>query len=223
MKTSGVLFRSHRAFLIVATLSAALAGLTVFAFLRQVRSRTAQAGRLVKLVVAARNLEEGEVLDASSVTTVDFPDRYLPAGTFTDPSDVVGCAVHQPHLAGEPILESSLFPGGRSVLASLAVPEDFCAFPLPASATSFPVHLLYPGCRVDILQADDGEARPILREVEVLLVETGPAGVPGEETASYAGMESCVFLEVTMEEACRLAGALEAGAVEVVLLSPRRP
>ncbi len=202
--------RSSRFYLIVSIVAASLAAVTLLAYLQGLRSRIAESGRLVPLVVAARDLEAGEVLDPSSLSLVDFPDRYLLPGTFTDPLPLAGATLRHTVRSGEPLLESSLLPpSGGIVLESLD--KGFRAYPLPSSSVSFPASELPTGSRVDILAVAGGEASPLLENVEVLRV----CGLPQDGTGGGGG--GCILLQVTCEEACRLGAAQEGGKVEVLL------
>ena len=58
--------RSSRFYLFVSITAALLAALSLLAYLQGLRSRIAESGRLVQLVVAARDLGAGDVLDASA-------------------------------------------------------------------------------------------------------------------------------------------------------------
>ena len=216
--------RSSRFYLIVSIAAASLAAVALLVYLQGLRSRIAESGELVHLVVAARDLEAGEVLDPSSLSLVDFPDRYLLPGTFTDPMAVSGGSLRHAIRAGEPVLESALLPLHGGGLAQNLLAEGFRAYPLPSSAVSFPSGELSEGSRVDILAVAGGGASPVLENVEVLGVFGRPSssltgeGIPSTEESPH----ECILLKVTPEEACLLAAAQEGGKVELLLLPGRR-
>lgn len=211
--------RSSRIYLFAAAVAAALSVLIVFAYLRGIGTRTAQAGRLVELAVAARDLNGGEVLDSSSLKLVPFPDKYLLPGTYTDLSRLSGRRLAHPVREGEPVLESALLSGGDEARESLT--PGFRAFPLPQEAAHFPFPSLTPEERVDIVFVEGDSARLGLENVKVLgsmavenLVSSWrPSSEPGPASSG------CLLLEVTPEEACRLAAVLKAGRVEILLRS----
>lgn len=212
--------RSPRLYLVLSITAAVAAALVVFAALRSLNSRIAESGNLVRLVVAARDLEPGEVLDPSKISTVDFPDRYLLPGTFTDPLELTGHTVAHPVIAGEPLLRSSLLLPGEGGLARGALEEGFRAYPLPSGSVSFPAGELWPGCRVDILVVEAGEARAALRNIEVLGVSRNDPADLLPEQGLYGGSgaaEECIFLQITPEEACILAAVQDGGKIELVL------
>lgn len=207
-----------RRYLVAAAAAALLSALIVFAYLRGVTARVAQHGRLVELVVAARDLQGGEVLDSSSLQLIPFPDRYLLPGTYTDPEQVFGRRLYRPLREGEPVLESALLPGGwKEVLESLT--EGFRAFPIPQEAVDYPFSCLPPQGRVDILFKEGDPARLGLENVRVLGTTTtsGSDDSTWEAAGSASPSEGCLLVEVTAEEACRLAAALRDGGVEIIL------
>lgn len=212
--------RPSRLYLAISLAAAALAALTLLAYLRNVSSRIAESGRLVGLVVAARDLEAGEVLDPSCLTTVDFPDLYLLPGTFTDPLEATGGTLRSPIHAGEPLLRSSLWSPQSGGLAGGRLDKGFLAYPLPASSISLPSSELCEGSRVDLLAIRGEKAWPLLENVEVLGISgRRPATVSaGTDMGSASGTAGeCIMLQLTSEEACLLAAARENGKVEMAL------
>ena len=211
--------RSSRFYLLVSIVAAILASVTLLAYLQSLRSRIAESGRLVQLVVAAKDLEAGEVLDPSSLSLVDFPDRYLLPGSCTDPLALTGGTLRHAIRAGEPLLESSLLPPGGGGLALDSLEKGFRAYPLPSSSVSFPAGELPAGSRVDILAVAGDGADPLLENVEVLCVyglpRYGGSGEGQSAAGGYAG--ECILLQLTCEEACRLGAAQEGGKVEILL------
>ncbi|MEW6553824.1 MAG: Flp pilus assembly protein CpaB [Actinomycetota bacterium] len=218
-------YRSSRFYLIVSVVAALLAALSLLAYLQGLRSRIAESGRLVGLVVAARDLGAGEVLDPSSLRLIDFPDLYLLPGTYTDTAMVAGSTLRCAVSAGEPLLDSSLLPRGGGSLTMDALDKGFRAYALAASAVAFPAAELHAGCRVDILAVTGEGAAPLLENVEVIMVHGLPTSAGSEAgpvaSQDYAG--GSILLQVTGEEACRLAAAQEGGRVELLLRATEGP
>jgi Flp pilus assembly protein CpaB len=209
--------RSSRVYLVFSIFAAVLAALTLFGYFKNMGSRIAQNGRLIKVVVAARDLEAGEFIDSSCLSTVDFPDRYLLPGTFSDPSQLNGSTLRCGMASGEPFLASSLLNPGAGSLAQNSLDPGFRAYPLPASSVSFPVSELSQGARVDIIFIGKEVTRTLLENVGVIGI-SGRKATP--DSTAYAASEpngACIILQLTGEEACRLAGAEEEGKVELVL------
>ena len=217
--------RSSRFYLLVSIVTALLAALSLLAYLQGLRSRIAESGRLVQLVVAARDLGAGDVLDPSAISLVDFPDLYLLPGTYTDAAAVAGATLRCAVRAGEPVLESSLLPPGAGSMTMDSLDRGFRAYALASSSVSFPAAELHAGSRVDILAVTDDSAVPVLENIEVLIVygiQVSAAGEAGPVTSQdYAS--GSILLQVTSEEACRLAAAQEGGKVELLLRAGEEP
>jgi Flp pilus assembly protein CpaB len=156
---------------------------------------------------------------------VDCPDRYLVPGTFSDPLEITGNTLRHPIREGEPLLESSLLAPQAGGLAQNTLDEGFRAYPLPSSAITFPAAELCEGSRVDILAVSKEGARPVLENVEVLGI-SGRRSITGsigdDLSATSSSSSECILLQITSEEACRLASAQENGKVEIVLRPGRR-
>ncbi|MBN2028426.1 MAG: Flp pilus assembly protein CpaB [Actinobacteria bacterium] len=211
--------RSSRFYLLVSIAAAILAAITIFAYLRGLQTRVAESGNLVQLVVAARDLEAGEVLDPSCIAMVDFPDRYLLPGTCTDPATLSGASVRHALRAGEPLLESALLLTGSGSMTCESLDRGFRAYPLPTSCISFPAIELPAGSRVDVLATSDGGADLVLENVEILSVYGTPLNTASGDYQTVAPDDStgCILLQLTREEACMLAAAQQKGEVEVLL------
>ena len=140
-------------------------------------------------------------------------------GTFTDILDATGATLRSGVRAGEPLLESALLPAEGGGLAQESLDRGFRAYPLPSSSVSFPAAELHAGSRVDIIAVPGDGAVPLLENIEVLCVHGIPSS-GGDPSATAPACESaCILLQVTSEEACRLASAQESGKVEVLLRS----
>jgi pilus assembly protein CpaB len=211
--------RSSRFYLVISIAAAVLAAICLFAYLQGLRSHIAESGRLVQLVVAARDMDAGEVLDPSSLSLVDFPDIYMLPGTYTDILAVTGATLRSAIRTGEPLIESSLLPPGGGGLTLDALDRGFRAYPLTSSSVSFPAGELHAGNRVDILAISGDGAVALLENIEVLYVHGIPRYLAGDDAlaASDDYVGECILLQVTCEEACRLAAAQESGKVELLL------
>lgn len=209
-------FRSSRVYLAGAVATAALAAFTVFAYLRSVNSRITAIGNLVSLVVAERDLSAGEVLEPSCLSLIPFPERCLFAGCHTETASLIGRVLSRPLRCGEPVLDGFLVGSSTGGEVIAALDPGLRAFPLSANSVSFPPEKLAPGCRVDVIVVEDSTARLAVENVEVLATTALPpeGGAPAGSAWSTAGS---FLLEVTPEEACLLASALEGGRVEILL------
>src|SRR5690349_9462473 len=88
----------------------------------------------VQIVVAARNLTPGSMLDASSVKPVAWPRDNLPPGALSDVKPAQGQIVKQDVVENQPIVSSMLLEQGKSggVLPFL-IPEGMRAMSIPVT------------------------------------------------------------------------------------------
>ena len=190
--------RASRVLMGVAVLVAAGATFVLREHLQRLEARAASAGPGQPLVVAARNLDRGTVLEPSVLSARPVPLRYRPPGAMAQPADAVGRALAVDVVAGEPITQARLSPPGGPV-ASL-VPPGLRGMAVTAP---LPRGTLSPGDRVDVL-ATYGSGRPytetVAMAVEVLQIH------PGTDLDEL-GAASTVILLVDPETAERLAYA----------------
>lgn len=158
------------------------------------------------VVVAARDLAPGTVLDAGALTTTRLAaDRSVVAGLF-EPDDVE-------ELRGRVVTER-VETGGLVTRAGVRAVADGAApramsFAVPAARAV--AGALRAGDRVDVIAVDDGVASYVMRDVEVLAVagdESDPLGGSGDELT--------ITLAVEPDAALAFAAAADAGRVTLV-------
>lgn len=189
----------------------ALAAFTAFTVAGQVGRAEAQAaryGRQRPLVTATRAVEVGSVLRPADVVVRSMPAAFLPEGSLGATSAVVGRTVVVPLFPGTAVVAAHLAPEGLEGLAAL-LPAGARAVPVPTGGASVP---LRRGDRVDVLATFDpppaGEDPTFPVAEAALVVDVGP------EAASVA---------VAREEAVRVAYAVAAGVVTLVVTAEVRP
>lgn len=202
------------------SLVAALAtGLAVYSYVSWLRSQVPVAGRMVPLIVAAVDLQPGDVITSGMVRLVSHPERYLPPGALRSQAGAVGRVAAVPIYAGEPITARRVGRPGR------AIPPGSRAYTFVAALGFAPK----AGDRVDVIGTfprdvlGDAASMTVLRQKEVIAVRraSGASGKlfgAGEQTSSGLG----ITLLVNPEEAERLALAEALGRITVVL-APQRP
>ncbi|HTS49000.1 MAG TPA: Flp pilus assembly protein CpaB [Bryobacteraceae bacterium] len=133
------------------------------------------------IVVAARDLDRGTVLQASDLKVSEFKGAL--AGSFSSPAQLAGATVVEAIKQNEPLLEERVVskvpkPGS----AGSSVPSGLRAVSIRVSESDGLIGLLRPGAKVDLqaVQERNGglELRTILQDVEVVAVspQTQPAG-----------------------------------------------
>lgn len=208
--------RRASAWSLLAITAAALTGLAVLSYLRSVKAQIPVAGKLVPMVVAARDLLPGTRLDADDLALQNHPEKYLPDGALRSLDLAVGKVISAPVFTGEPITARRL---GRTGGLSSVIPAGMRAYSLGVDSGASLDFLPRPGDRVDVIATFPKEvlgesyAVTILRSKEVAAV-----GVTrGELSIDSGGDRLPITLFVTPEEAQELALAEALGRITVVL------
>ncbi len=209
---------ASRVLLALAVLLGTAATLVLRAHLARLEARARSGGPGVPVVVAARALARGSVLDPSSVREGSLPRRFLPPGALLSAERVWGRILAADVASGEILTGARLAPSGGPV-ASL-VPPGLRAVPLTVAV---PPGVVVPGDRVDVLAtfvpgaaSGGSHAETVASEAEVLrLVDR--AGF--EEPVDAA----TVVLLVTPETAERLAYARSLGDLSLAIAPPATP
>ncbi len=198
------LVRRPSLFWLAALVVASLTGLTVARLLGGAQAAAARWGEMRPTLVATVDLAPGAVVEAGDTTVERRPVAFVPAGALDAPAE--GQTVAAPILAGEAVVAERLAPAGLSPLAA-ALPPGGRGIAVPNGAGL----LLEMGDLVDVLVTFDPDT-----------VGDGEPTFPVARSAVVVGVgEEAVTLGVSQEEASRVAFALTAGVV-VLVLSPGR-
>jgi pilus assembly protein CpaB len=170
------------------------------------------------VAVATTDLAWGTTLDLHMIKVMPYLKESLPAGHFTDPSDLVGRTVLYPISVNEPIFESRLAPTtvGAGGIAAVVKPSKR-VMALKVNKIIGVAGFLHPGNRVDVLVTIS--RKPVITKTvleNMLILAIGPkmaAGSKKEKTQPT----NVVTLEVTPEEAEKLALAVNKGSITLVL------
>lgn len=160
-----------RASRVLFVLSLAVAGLATAALrshLTRLEAAAGAGGPAGPVVVAARELGRGTVVEAAMLEVRTVPDRWRPPGALASPDEAVGRVLAADVGAGEAITVSRLAPPGGPV--ATLVPAGLRAVPLTAP---MPEGALVPGDRVDVLAtyvAGQPHSETVVSGAEVLKV-----------------------------------------------------
>lgn len=177
------------------------------------------------VLVAARDLPAGQVLQVEDLARRDMPSGFLPSGTFADAelAKAVGQRLANGLKTGDPLGEGSL--ESHSPALAYRLPEGSRAVTVPVDEVSSQAGLVRPGDRVDLMLAEERTegaercvvVRSLLEAVHVLatgkatreFATAAGATAPGalDLDASY----STITLDVTPEQAQQLAVGLRMG------------
>lgn len=210
---------------------AALAGLAVYSYLSFLRSQIPVSGKLMPLVVAARDIEPGTALDPGALEIVRHPANYLPAGALAAVSAAAGQTASVPIYQGEPVTSRKL---GKTGGLSSVVPPGQRAYSLSVASGASLGFQPRPGDRVDVIVTLPQEvlgratAETVLRFKEVASVGAAAAAKDAAQAGEKFGIPASgeprlgITLFVDPNEAQRLAMAEALGKITVIL-APAKP
>lgn len=191
------------------------------------RVRVVEAPELLSVVVVQRDLFRGEQLEATDLTVLRVPTEGVSAsGVLSSPEQAVGRVALQNLYAGEWLIDRKIADSeqGGDRWNQLLGP-GMRAIRVPVDQVTGLLGLLQPDDRVDLIAVfpgSDGKSvvsRALEQNIAVLAV--GQRRLPQEDEnkkVDEAGEKSSsVTLEVTQEQAERIALALELGKVRLVL------
>jgi pilus assembly protein CpaB len=209
------LITSFIAVLIVMLISSALKT-------KQAIIETLQHGQM-QIVVAARSLSPGNVIDAASTKLAAWPRDNLPPGAITDTRRVQGQIAKQDVIENQPIVSSMLLQQGKSGgILPFLIPNGMRAMSIPVTPVSDMSGMILPHTRVDVLVTSavpgstNERTRIVLQNVEVLAAQT-TLDAPNNEPQHA----EVVTLLVTPNDAERLAAAIRLGTLQLAMRSYR--
>lgn len=162
--------------LLLALVSGGSAAFLALAYLRDRTPRllAAEAPR-TKVVVAARDLPLGTVLQPADVRLIDWHGDAVPAGYMRDAAAVVGRGLITPVKANEVVMEAKLAPRGAGGGLAVTIPDGMRAVSVRVDDVIGVAGFVLPGTHVDVVltlppQLDRKEAvsQVVLQNVPVL-------------------------------------------------------
>jgi pilus assembly protein CpaB len=173
-----------------------------------------------RVVVASREIPEGATIERTAVTTTDWPAAAVPAGAFTSVDSVVGRITRVAVFGGDPIVPARLAPLGSGPGLEVKIAPGKRAMGVRINDVAGISGLIQPNSRVDVLvtlRTDPLSQRQVakvfMENMRVLSVgrhmERDGDGDPIDATTAT--------LEVTPDEAERLAVAMNQGSIQLVL------
>ena len=206
----------------VAVIIALITSLMIYSYLQKKSKGQEVIVETRPVAVAAVDLSWGTTLTKEMIKKVDFLKRSLPGDFFADPASLVGRVLIYPVKANEPIFESRLAPenvktGGVGAVISPKKRAVAVKVDKVIGVSGF----IQPGSRVDVLiTLTTGKSfTPVSKTIlENLLVLAS-----GSDTKEKKGFEErassteVITLEVTPEEAEKLAMAAAEGKIQLAL------
>ena len=197
---------------------AALATFGVYRVLENTKASSRIATR--SLVVAAKNLPEGTAIDRTSLSVREWPVATVPAGAYASADSLIGRVTRVAVFEGEPLVPGRLAPSGTGPGIEVKITPGKRAMALRINDVAGVSGLIQPNSRVDVLVNIRNEAAGG-RQVSKLFMENMrvlSVGTTLERDAEGKAIEAAsAALEVTPEEAEKLAVAVNQGSIQLVL------
>ncbi len=175
-----------------------------------------------EVAVAKVDLSWGTQLSQEMIETKPFLKASLPGGYFSDPSSLAGRVLISPVMVSEPILEWRLAPvtakaGGVAAIIS----PDKRAIAIKVDKVIGVSGFIHPGNRVDVLvtiETGRGTSNPVTKTIleNILVLAVGPEMIRKGKKEESSPVD-VITLEVTLEEAEKVALAASEGRIVLVL------
>ncbi|HUU02115.1 MAG TPA: Flp pilus assembly protein CpaB [Myxococcota bacterium] len=210
--------------LVVALGLGLVAALLAFKTIQRTQDEITRGWHLKPMAVAARDIEEGTLLDYDMLARMDSPEQFV-TGSVVEPKQiekVIGQRVMVPLQRGDPILWSHFYSEGTFERMSRIVTKRGRAISLDISGSQGVAGWVRPGDRIDILgtftDPKDGQMASVTLMQDVVVLATGglsagAAKLPNDRLSNYAS----VTLMVLPEEAEILNLAAELGKLRLTL------
>lgn len=232
MRRTGLLF------IILGLLLAVLSGVGVYRLLRQQAAQPPPPPATIKLVVAAQNIPDRTIVQASMLALHEWPLELAPANAATETQALVGKVTVGSIVAGEPVLLSKVSSETRTTGLAPTLPPGLVAMALSLSPVSAVGGAVRTGDTVDVLLSLDYDSYTeegdtsremhttfySIQDVPVLFAADAGGGAAGAASGeATADMRSPVAFTVlvTPQDALLIKYAREMGTIDVVLRSPQ--
>ena len=210
--------RRYTVLLWSAVATAAVATVGVYQALQRTKARSMIPMRSV--VVAAKDLPEGTSLGADVLTVREWPAAEVPEGAFSRRDSVLGRVLVTPLFTGDVLLPGKLAPIGVGPGLEVKVPRGKRAMAVRINDVAGISGLIQPNSRVDVvvmMRQGSGTPTPVakvfMEDLRVLSVGT----TVQRDAAGRSIDATTAALEVTPEQAERLAFAATEGSIQLVL------
>ena len=185
--------------------------------------------RETTIVVAARDLSPGTIIEGHALATDLITIADAPEGFIADPVLAVGKVLNVTMVEGQPFLASSFASEGSGLHLAAALPKGMRAVGITLGGSSGLRGLLHPGCAVDVLSTTKG-GRGSAPKTSVLLERVRVLGIEDQtivssennrrgSNRSYSRKEM-VLLMLDVFQARRLQSAVQSGTISLVLRHP---
>ena len=211
--------RRYTVLFYTAILVALLATYWVYRFLERTKENAQVA--MQPVVVVTEDLPEGARLERGSLNVNAWPVNAVPPGAFSVADSVVGRVTRVPVFRGEPVVPGRLAPPGTGTGLEVKITPGKRAMSVKINEVVGLSGLIQPNSRVDVLVtlreegSENSRARAKLFMNNMRVLSVGTQVERGEDGKPISA--TTATLEVTPEEAERLAVAANQGSIQLVL------
>ena len=201
-------------------------GTFAFATYRYIQDRPAAVANMQTrpVVVAAANLDLAAELRREDMRVIDWPAGSVPAGSFSNPQELIGRGLIQPVVQNAPILEGAMPPKEAGAGLPPVIPEGMRAVSVRVNDVIGVAGYVLPGNRVDVVatvnptdQRPDATSKVILTNVQVLTAGTKI----DRDTEDHKPITvNVVTLLVDPQQSERLTLASTEGKIQLALRNP---
>lgn len=188
-----------------------------FSGVEEQQERVAEEQQLVRVAVAAQDLDFGSPLNSDTVRLVNWPAQSVPPGAITEMNRFAGGDVAiRPIAQGEPILQTRM--STRAVLSE-NIPDDMRAVTIPVNEVAGVAGFVTPGDVVDVLMTrtipggnDERVTSVVLENAQVIAIDRRAS-----ETSTEPQELKMATLLTDQYDAQKLALAAESGRLTLAL------
>ena len=178
----------------------------------------------VPVVIAKAQLDVGSEITERELDVIEWPVAYLPRGTESDTTKLVGRVVRHTLSPNEPVLDAALAPEGLAGGLSAVIADDKRAVSVKVDPVIGVAGFVTPGSRVDVLatlrrldlQKPLPFSKVILEDVAVLAIDQKMEEVRNGDPV----LVSVVTLEVSPPDAQKLIYSAHEGNLQLALRNP---
>lgn len=183
--------------------------------------------RTVPVVVAAKPIPYGVKLSAEHLALAQYPPESAPAGAFASIEQILSQdeggppVVLMPIAAKEAVLPAKLSGAGARPSVAAVIADGMRAYTIRVTDVSGVGGLALPGDRVDVLLmrdlSSDTSNRYLVTEVVLQNVRLLGVDLNADQTSTETTSPKTATLEVSMEDAQKLAMAGDLGSLSLAL------
>jgi pilus assembly protein CpaB len=187
------------------------------------KSKSGPAPEMLKIFVAATDIDIGDALNAQNVRLEEWPREIAPEGAIIKLEDLENRYARQRFFEGEPVMSIKLMDSNSD--NTMTIPEGYRACSIKVSGEVVVGNLVKPGDRVDVIVflRKNGDVpitgtRTILRDVRIWAVNSKTERSIDDQGQSLSAQT--VSLLVTSRQAELLTLASQLGQLRLTLRRP---